>query len=166
MALVVKNLPINAGDIRDADSIPESGRSPGGGHGNPLQHSCLENPHAQRNLVCCSPWGHKESDITEQLYNKGQEISLKFPIQDVTSGRVSLCPGTGLLGFPWWVRGFPGGTISKNHTCQYRRYKRRRFNPWVGKIPWRRAWQPTPVFLPGESHGQRSLESHSPYGQD
>ena len=32
-----------------------------------------------------------------------------------------------------------------------------RFNPWVGKIPWRRAWQPTPVFLPGESHGQRSL---------
>ena len=36
-------------------------------------------------------------------------------------------------------------------------YKRRGFDPWVGKIPWRRAWQPTPVFLPGESHGQRSL---------
>ena len=43
VALVVKNLPINAGDIRGV-SIPGSGRSPGGGHDNPLQHSCLENP--------------------------------------------------------------------------------------------------------------------------
>ena len=38
------------------------------------------------------------------------------------------------------------------------------FNPWVGKIPWRRKWQPTPVFLPGESHGQRSLAGCSPWG--
>ena len=44
MALVVKNLPANAGDIRDAGSVPGSGRSPGGGHGNPVQYSCLENP--------------------------------------------------------------------------------------------------------------------------
>ena len=41
---MVKNLPVNAGDIRDEGSIPGSGRSPGGGHGNPLQYSCLENP--------------------------------------------------------------------------------------------------------------------------
>ena len=39
------------------------------------------------------------------------------------------------------------------------------FDPWVGKIPWRRAWQPTPVFLPGESHGQRSLVGYSPWGR-
>ena len=45
--------------------------------------------------------------------------------------------------------------------CQCRRHKRHRFNPWVGKIPWRRAWQPTPVFLPGEFHGQRSLAGYS-----
>ena len=38
------------------------------------------------------------------------------------------------------------------------------FNPWVRKIPWREAWQPTPVFLPGESHGQRSLAGYSPWG--
>ena len=44
MALVVKNLPTNAGDLRDAGSIPGSGRSPGGGHDNPLWYSCLENP--------------------------------------------------------------------------------------------------------------------------
>ena len=39
------------------------------------------------------------------------------------------------------------------------------FNPWVGKIPWRRKWQPTPVFLPGESHGRRSLVGYSPWGR-
>ena len=39
------------------------------------------------------------------------------------------------------------------------------FSPWVGKFPWRRAWQPTPVFLPGKSHGQRSLVSYSPSGR-
>ena len=44
VVLVVKNLPANAGDIRDTGSIPGSGRSLGGGHGNPLQYSCLENP--------------------------------------------------------------------------------------------------------------------------
>ena len=38
------------------------------------------------------------------------------------------------------------------------------FDPWVGKIPWRRPWQPTPIFLPGESHGQRSLAGYSPWG--
>ena len=47
--------------------------------------------------------------------------------------------------------GFPGGASGKEPTCQCRRHKRRGFDPWVKKIPWRRAWQPTPVFLPGES---------------
>ena len=46
--------------------------------------------------------------------------------------------------------GFPGGTSDKELTCQCRRHKRCRFDPWVGKIPWRRAWQPTPVFLPDD----------------
>jgi len=48
--VVLKNLPAGAGDIRDADSIAGSGGSPGGGHGNLLQYSCLENPHGQRSL--------------------------------------------------------------------------------------------------------------------
>ena len=47
--------------------------------------------------------------------------------------------------------------------CQWRRCKRFGFNPWVGKIPWRRKWQPTPVFLPGEFHGRRSLVGYSPW---
>ena len=53
--------------------------------------------------------------------------------------------------------GFPGGASGKVPTCQCRRHKRRGFNPWDGKIPWRREGQPTPVFLSGESHRQRSL---------
>ena len=56
---------------------------------------------------------------------------------------------------------FPGGANGKE-PCQCRRHKGHEFNPWVGKIPRRRAWQPTPVFLPGESHGQRSLAGYSP----
>ena len=67
MMLVVKNPSANAGDIRDTGSIPGLGRCPGGGHGNPLQYSCLKNPHGQRGLVDHSPWGHKESYTTEQL---------------------------------------------------------------------------------------------------
>ena len=51
----------------DQGLIPDLGWSPGGGHGNPLQYSCLENPHGQRSLAGYSPWGHKESDMTEQL---------------------------------------------------------------------------------------------------
>ena len=60
--------------------------------------------------------------------------------------------------------GFPGGASDKEPACHCRSNKRRRFDPWVGKIPRRRAWQPTPVFLPGESHGQRSLEGYRPRG--
>ena len=65
MVLVVKNLPAKARDIRDMGLIPGSGRSPGGGHGNPLQHSYLENPHGQGSLVGYSPQGCKGSNITE-----------------------------------------------------------------------------------------------------
>ena len=61
---MVKNPPAVAGDLC---SIPRLGRSLGGGHGNPLQCSCLENPHGQRGLEGYSPWGHKESDMTERL---------------------------------------------------------------------------------------------------
>ena len=57
---------------------------------------------------------------------------------------------------PKWCSG-------KESAWQCRRCRRRGFDPWVGKIPWRRKWQPTPVFLPGESHGQRNLVGCSPW---
>ena len=62
---MVKNPPVN---VEDTGSIPESGQSPGGGHDNPLQYPCLENP-MDRSLAGYSPWGHKESDRTERLNN-------------------------------------------------------------------------------------------------
>ena len=58
------------------------------------------------------------------------------------------------LRLPWWLSG-------EESTFQCRRC---RFNPWLRQIPWRRKWQPTPVFLPGKSHGQRSLVVYSPWG--
>jgi len=57
-----------------------------------------------------------------------------------------------LEGLSWWL-----GQLSICLRC-----KRLRFDSWVGKIPWRKGWQPTPVFLPGESHGQSSLGGYSP----
>ena len=65
MVLVVKNLPANAADIRDMGLIPGSGRFPGGGRGNLLQYSSLENPHGQRSLAGYSLYGCTELDTTE-----------------------------------------------------------------------------------------------------
>ena len=53
--------------------------------------------------------------------------------------------------------GFPGGSDGQQSACKVK-------NPWVRKTPWRKKWQPTPVFLPGEFQGQRSLASYSPRG--
>ena len=105
----------------------------------------------------------------------------KSPVIPLTSGRIHSSPrqtlGLLVLSFLEWncltwlcsfllynevdqlkvytYLGFPGGASGKEPTCQ--QCRRCGFDPWVGKISWRRAWQPTPVFLPGESHGQRSL---------
>ena len=70
--------------------------------------------------MCCRPWGHKESDMTDWT----------------VAQRLKCLPGMRETGF----------------------------DPWVGKIPWRRKWQPTPVLSPGESLGQRSLVGYSPQG--
>ena len=65
MALVVKNPPAYAGDINDTSPNPGSGRSSGGGHGNPLWYSCPENPHGQRSSAGYSPQGCTESDTSK-----------------------------------------------------------------------------------------------------
>ena len=63
-----------------------------------------------------------------------------------------------------WASGLPRWLRGEEFTCQCRRCRRCGLDPWVGKIPWRRKWQPTPVFLPGESHGQKNLADYSPWG--
>ena len=57
-----------------------------------------------------------------------------------------------VLGFPWWLSG-------KESACHCKRFG---FDPWVGKIPWRRKWQPNSVVFPGKPHGQRNLAGYSP----
>jgi len=69
--------------------------------------------------------------------------------------------GVGLKGLPWASR---VALVVKNPPADAGRWKRRMFNPWVGKIPWRRKWQPSPVSLPGESQGQRNPVGYSPRG--
>ena len=68
----------SAGNERDLGLIPGLVRSPGEGHGNPIQYSCLENPHRQRSLVGYSPWGCKESDMTEQLSTAQHRSYIKY----------------------------------------------------------------------------------------
>ena len=58
--------------------------------------------------------------------------------------------------------GFPSGANGKEHCCHCWRGKRYRFDPWVRKIPWKRAWQPIPVFMPGELQGQSCLVGYGP----
>ena len=62
------------------------------------------------------------------------------------------------------INGFPGGAVVKNLPANEEELKRCGFDPWVGNIPWRRKWQPTPVFLSGNFHGQRSLVGYSQWG--
>ena len=66
------------------------------------------------------------------------------------------------LFFPKTYHGFPGGSVVKESPCRCRRH---RFDHWVRKIPWKRKWQFISVFLPGKSHGQRSLVSYRPWGR-
>ena len=74
VAQLVENLACDGGDLV---SIPWLGRFPGGGYGNPLQYSCLENPYEQRSLAGCSPWDCEESDMTERLSKAHEAVFLK-----------------------------------------------------------------------------------------
>ena len=90
---------------------------------------------------------------------RGEHASDQPPPTACSLGRHRLCssvlsPFWNTVWLPWWPS-------SKESACQFRR---REFNPWVKKIPWRREWQPTPVSLPGKSHGQRSLAGYSLWG--
>ena len=68
------------------------------------------------------------------------------------------------IAFYYLSPSFPGGTVGKESACQCKRGKRLEFDPWISKVLWRRKWQPTPVFFPGESHGERSLVGNSSWG--
>ena len=80
-------------------------------------------------------------------------IFLEIKLKSKYFSEITFCH----LRFLWWL-------IRERICLQYRRCRWCQFIPWVGKTPWRRKSQPTPVFLPGEFHGQRNLADHSPWG--
>ena len=113
----------------------------------PTQGSNLGLPHCRQILYCLSHQGSplKKVVVPDKSYWVCPELIL-------STARL-ICKG-----------GSPGGTSGKESACQYRKQRRCVLDPWVRKIPWRRAWQPTPVFLPGKFHGYRSLAGYSPWG--
>ena len=142
----------------------------GEGNGTPLQYSCLENPMdggawwAAVHRVAKSWTRLSDFTFTSHFHALEKEMATH---SSVLAWRI---PGTAELGglpsmgshrvrHDWndlaaavvFVWGFPGGASGKEPTCQCRRHKRCVFDPWVRKIPWKRSWQSTSVFLPRES---------------
>ena len=91
-------------------------------------------------------WGRAQTSLLYHLLQDGWNLSHEE----------NLCTLIRWKGFLQWLKG-------EESSCQCRRCRRCAFYPLVRKIPWRRKWQPTPVFLPGKSHGQRSLSGYSPW---
>ena len=200
--------------MQEMQEIPELGRSPAGGNGNPLQYSCLEN---SMDRGAWRTWGYKELDMTaQQEQPNGDNISIYLVRMDEVSSlgqRIQVkswfCHmltldkwalayvSTSQNCWKVWVRQCDAPQPTRN-TCSVKgswchdgsttvRIKLElclqmpslvaqtvksppakqgpRFNPWGEKMPWRRKWQPTPVFLPGEFQGQRSLAGSSPWGR-
>ena len=148
MVLVVKNPPANVG---------------GEGNGNPLQYSCLENSvdrrawwAAVRGVAQSRTWLKRLSMHT--CIGEGNGNPLQYSCLENPRDRRA-----------WWADVYgvaQSWTRLKwlsSSSSQCRRLRRCGFDPWVRKIPWGRAWQPTPVFLPGKSQGQ-SLTGYSPWG--
>ena len=94
------------------------------------------------------------SDIQEYRLAQGKLFLLQFFLQFLELDKEKEFSEALAWGLPRWLSG-------KESNCQCRRCG---FSPWVGEIPWRRKGQPTPVFLPGKSHGQGSLSGYSPWG--
>ena len=114
----------------------------------------------------CALWGfsEKSSPRPRQSCRPLEFLGLQLLLSSPTSAlaaTVSLATPspTSLYKDPYDSIGLPRWLSGKESTCQCRRH---RFNPWVGKIPWRKKWPSIPVFLPGESNGQRSLVGYRP----
>ena len=188
MAQLVKNPPTcNVGNL---GSIPGLGRSPGEGKGYPFQYSGLKNSmdcivhevtksrkqlsnfHFQRAQLVKNPSAVQETWV--------RSLCWEDPLEEAWQPSPVFLPGEShgqrsLAGCSLWgckesdiaqrsIGGLPGGASSKESACKCRRHRRRGFHPWVGKVPWSKKWQPTPVFLLEKFHGQRSLEDCSPWG--
>ena len=137
---ILLHFPNNS--VGKESTIPRSERSTGEGIGYPLQYS----------------WASLLAQLGKNPLNPHNTILsiMAVSILQVVEAKVFkyLTPNHSVRsnGLPRWLRG-------KGSTFHCWRHRRHELDPWVGKIPWRRKWQPTPVFFPGGSHGQRSLQA-------
>ena len=118
--------------------------------------------HGQGSLTAHSPWPRKGSDMTERP-------SLHFTSPLPKSDWLHSPPGHSRSTDSFSMQACtllpsPGTSLVAQMVKTCLQCGRPRFSPWVGKISWRRKWQPTPVFLLGKSHGWRSLVAYSPWG--
>ena len=141
--------------------IPRSGRSPRGENGNPLQYSCLENPMGRGAWqATIHGFPMSQTQLTDSHF---QTLCVFLVCKDLLLK--SKIGGWFFFLLFYFVLGFPSGSAVKNLPVkQTEETLEMQFIPQVGKMPWRRKWEPTPVILPGESYGQRSLAGYSPWG--
>ena len=130
-------------------------------------------------LAGCSMWALELRLLDSRAQAHSVALRLSCP-QHVWSSWIGIEPGSAALAGGFFTTEPPGKASSSvsyvdtvglprwhkgdGFTCQCRRHRRCRLHPWVGKIPWRRKWQPTPVFLLGKFHGQRSLAGYRSWG--
>ena len=125
------------GRVRSAGGMPWNGEGPRVGRA--TSGVCS---------TCCQVVLHKQASAAFSIFS---------------SERASMWRGF-VFGRWYSNRGLHRWLSDKQSACKCKRCKRHGFDPWVRKIPWRRKWEPTPVLLPGKSHGQRSLDGYSPWG--
>ena len=154
----------------------------GEGNGNPLQCSCLENPR-DRGFWWAAIYGVTQSRTRLKQLSSSSSSSICYQLSEIWENRDShqFQKSLILTRSTWLVRvrsliptfwAFPGGASNKCrfttkpcHLPMKVRCRTRWFDHWVEKIPWRGEGQPAPVFLPGESHGQRSLKGYRPWSR-
>ena len=138
----------------DKGSIPGSGRSPGKGNGNSLQYSCLENP-----MDRGAWWAtvHGSQTVSYNLATRQQQSTWQV-LKYFWAEYFKHFPE----GLKRWFMQTPTWTGASQVVLVVKNPPANAGDAWDKKIPWRRAWQTTPVFLPGESYGQRRLAGYSP----
>ena len=159
-----KESTCNAGATGETGLIPEPGRSPGEGSGNPFQYSCLENSHGQRRWAGYNPWGRKDSDMTKATEHAPVEIELYKWIWEMEQQAQRPWGGFMLTLFIYLfltLWGLIGGSDGKESTCKAGDLGS---IPGLGRSPGEGHGNPLQYFFLENPHGQRSLAGCSPWG--
>ena len=161
MVQLIENLPASAGAVRRLGPFPGSGSLSVKAVSCPGPESSRANTRAPRHKHTCT---HVIVGVLWAVHGSGgneiRSLEREPSHWPACLRRAEACAGCPLV----CTRGSPAGPSGREYICQCRRRKRHGFNPWVRNVSWSRRWQPTVVFLPRESRGQRSLVGYSPWG--